>query len=91
MYSWFSHVKCPLKTLLMLLLRLAEASRRSSPPRPWRSIGFALTALLLIYVLGQLTILSNRLAVLVQELALERARHGPSSKADDPISPAVSK
>jgi hypothetical protein len=37
-------------------------------------VGFAFVLFLLIYILTQMTILSNRLSALVQELALARAR-----------------
>jgi hypothetical protein len=52
------------------------------PAAPVLVVGFALVALLLIYVLGQLTILSNRLAQVIQELALKEVRQYPS-RADD--------
>ncbi len=50
------------------------ALSRLFPAAPVAVVGFALVALLLIYVLGQLTILSNRVAEVVKELALAGAR-----------------
>jgi hypothetical protein len=66
------------------LRHVAEATfSRLFPAAPAAVVGFALIGLLLIYVLGQLTILSNRLAEVVQELALERVRREPPPKGDD--------
>jgi hypothetical protein len=39
-------------------------------------LGFAFVVLLLIYILTQMTILSNRLSAVVQDLAIDRARNG---------------
>jgi hypothetical protein len=43
-------------------------------------MGFAVVALMLVYVLSQLSILSNRLATLVQELAIERGGKRPADR-----------
>jgi uncharacterized protein DUF2304 len=66
-------------------LRSAAAEELSAlfPAAPVAVVGFALVALLLIYVLGQLTILSNRLAQVIQELALKEARQYPSHRNDE--------
>ncbi len=54
-------------------------------------LGFAFVLLLLIYILTQMTILSNRLAEVVQDLAITRARSegaGKGGRTDaDPGSP----
>jgi uncharacterized protein DUF2304 len=57
------------------LLRLAERLvSRFFPSSPLAVVGLAFHTLLLIYVLGQLTIISNRVARLVQELAIRNVR-----------------
>lgn len=52
-------------------------------------VGLAATALILIYVMGQLTILSNRVALIVQQIAIrdvarapERAGEGAAAEGD---------
>lgn len=53
------------------------------------SIGFFL--FMLVYVLGQVSILSNRVATLVQELAIEKARRVGGASSEASRSPAVGK
>jgi hypothetical protein len=43
-------------------------------------VGLAAVALLLIYIFAQLTVLSNRLAAVVQELAIREASQGRGGK-----------
>lgn len=45
-----------------------------SPPVAAAALSIGFFLVMLVYVLGQITVLSNRLAVLVQELAIEKAR-----------------
>ena len=72
-------------TVSVPALRTVAAEELSTlfPTAPVAVVGFALVALLLIYVLGQLTILSNRLSQVIQELALREARQYPSHRSDE--------
>jgi hypothetical protein len=66
------------------LLRVTEGIvARFFPSSPLAVVGLAFHTLLLIYVLGQLTILSNRVARLVQELAIRNVLAG------GPVSPSA--
>ena len=48
------------------------------------AVGLGFLLIMLVYVLSQLTTIANRLAVLVQELAIEHARrHDPAGSADE--------
>ena len=72
-------------TVSVPALRSTAAAALSTlfPAAPVPVVGFALVALLLIYVLGQLTILSNRLAQVIQELALKEARQYPRPRDNE--------
>ena len=58
-------------TLLTFVTRLVGAV---FPASALTLLAFGFIVLMLVYVLTQVTILSNRLAVLIQELAIQRAR-----------------
>jgi hypothetical protein len=64
--------------VVLAVLAVPSASgRRYGDLRAMFLLGGAIVAFLLVYVLNQLTIVSNRIATLIQELALDGA--GPSA------------
>ena len=62
-----------------------------SPSAAAAVLGVGFFLVMLVYVLGQITVLSNRLAILVQELAIEKARQrtdrAAGAEADPPGPP----
>jgi len=57
-----------------LLLGVTHLVGAIFPASALTLLALAFIALMLLYVLSQLTLVSNRLAVLIQELAIERGR-----------------
>jgi hypothetical protein len=66
------------------LARRASQALAAFFPSPWAGVavlGLAFLLAMLVYVLTQVTVLANRLATLVQALAIERARRTPGAEA----------
>ena len=57
---------------------VSVAVERVFPTSAVAIVGFTLSAFMFVYVLSQLTIISNRVAALVQDLAIRRARKDSS-------------
>jgi hypothetical protein len=62
------------------LARLAGRALAAFFPSPWAGVavlGLGFLLAMLVYVLSQVTVLANRLATLIQTLAIERVRATP--------------